>query len=493
MKQLLFQIINISIALTLLSSTTSGQDDELPLPPVLDLVTVDPAIGHATLYWSPGGSSDVAGYIIYLYINNEGLAVDTIYIPEATDYTHTESNAGSFSVNYVIAAIDSSGNTSPLSNPLNTIFTTTSLDTCNHKIDVVWNSYNNEPFAVDYYRILYSIDGSPGNLAGTTAFDDTVFYLNEFEISREYCFTVEAVLSNGSVSVSNMSCIYTNIKKPPDWINADYATVNSNGKVELSFTYDQDSETDRFRLERSENPLTGFTSISEITDNSGNISIVDDIIPDRQLFYRLSALNTCLQPVKTSNNASVIFTQAVINGDKAEIIWTPLTGWLGGVDEYVLFRVTNNQVEEVARINNADTSYIDDLYSFIYMLENEEICYYITAYEGINSYYTGAVSQSNLACIEMPVRVFTPNAFTPDGDLINDTFRPILSFTPKSYRLIIKNRTGITLFETTNHHSEWDGTFRGVKLQEDAYLWFLELVTPGGKSIIRSGTITLLF
>ncbi|MCD4769023.1 MAG: hypothetical protein K8R35_02505, partial [Bacteroidales bacterium] len=370
MRQLFINIFNTLILLTPLLSTCSGQDAERPLPSVMDLVTVDPATGHVTLCWSPGGSPDVAGYIIYLYINNEGLAVDTIYIPEATNYTHTESNAGSFSVSYVIAAIDSSGNSSPLSNPLHTIFTTVSLDTCNHKTDVVWNSYNSEPYAVDHYRILYSIDGLPGNLAGTTSFDDTAFYLNEFEISREYCFTVEAVLSNGSVSVSSMSCIYTNINKPPEWINADYATVNSNGKVELSFTYDPDSETDRFRLERGENPLSGFISILELTDNSGDIFIADDIIPDRQLFYRLSALNNCSQPVRVSNNASTIFSQAVINGEKAEITWTPSTGWLGGVDEYILYRVTNNQVEEVCRINSTDTSYIDDLYNFIYLLED---------------------------------------------------------------------------------------------------------------------------
>jgi len=40
------------------------------------------------------------------------------------------------------------------------------------------------------------------------------------------------------------------MQRPPQWINADYATVNSENKISLSFTIDPLSEMTHFSLER---------------------------------------------------------------------------------------------------------------------------------------------------------------------------------------------------------------------------------------------------
>jgi hypothetical protein len=161
---------NINILLLFsFSSLLLGQGDIIPpAPPLFTLVSVQPETGKTVLDWNSSPSPDVAGYVVYYLKNGEGFAVDTIHDPHATGYLNQGSFSSYLSESYVIAAIDSSGNISPLSNELHTIFTETQIDTCNKKIIVSWNNYNNYPKQVSAYRILASINGGAFNEAGVT-------------------------------------------------------------------------------------------------------------------------------------------------------------------------------------------------------------------------------------------------------------------------------------------------------------------------------------
>jgi gliding motility-associated-like protein len=56
--------------------------------------------------------------------------------------------------------------------------------------------------------------------------------------------------------------------------------------------------------------------------------------------------------------------------------------------------------------------------------------------------------------------VYFPNAFSPDGDSINDIFRPVVH-TISSFQMYIFNRWGELLFSTNNPTKGWDGTNKG--------------------------------
>jgi len=59
------------------------------------------------------------------------------------------------------------------------------------------------------------------------------------------------------------------------------------------------------------------------------------------------------------------------------------------------------------------------------------------------------------------------------------------------YHLIITDRKGIVMFETRDYRAEWDGTHKGNPSREDVFLWFLKVTTPSGKSISKTGTVTI--
>lgn len=70
--------------------------------------------------------------------------------------------------------------------------------------------------------------------------------------------------------------------------------------------------------------------------------------------------------------------------------------------------------------------------------------------------------------------VYVPNAFTPNGDGLNDTFGPVLRGA-RAYTLVIMDRWGEKIFQTSNFGTAWDGSFKGKACKEDVYNWMLEV------------------
>ena len=68
------------------------------------------------------------------------------------------------------------------------------------------------------------------------------------------------------------------------------------------------------------------------------------------------------------------------------------------------------------------------------------------------------------------VRFIFPSAFTPNGDGLNDTYRPVLSGEVSQYLLRIYNRKNQLLFQSTHPEEAWDGTFHGTPQPHGTYI-----------------------
>ena len=89
---------------------------------------------------------------------------------------------------------------------------------------------------------------------------------------------------------------------------------------------------------------------------------------------------------------------------------------------------------------------------------------------------------------------FLPNAFTPNGDNINDILRVRSNFLEKisGFELQIYNRWGDLVFKTDNPDIGWDGTYKGKDLPPDVYGFFMRVDCPTGDDVQTQGNITLL-
>ena len=163
------------------------------------------------------------------------------------------------------------------------------------------------------------------------------------------------------------------------------------------------------------------------------------------------------------------------------------------VDHYKVFINTGSGFTEKAILQPDDTSLTIGYSDIMYDISSDSYCFKVEAYEGTNPHGIAGVSSSNQVCSETQEIITVPNAFTPDNDNINDRFRPVLSFTPSEYRLIITDRKNNRLCSRpTSWQAEWDGTRNGNSLAPDVYLWFLKVKTPSGKYLTRTGTVTII-
>ena len=74
---------------------------------------------------------------------------------------------------------------------------------------------------------------------------------------------------------------------------------------------------------------------------------------------------------------------------------------------------------------------------------------------------------------------YIPNTFTPDGDEFNQTFQPVFTagFDPYDWRMLIYNRYGQVIWESSDPEQGWDGTFNGRMVQDGTYVWTVEFKT----------------
>ena len=464
-----------------------------PLPPVFTSISVQPETGKTVFTWSLSPSSGIAAYILYSYKNGDGTAIDTIWDPSATSYVLTSTATKYFSVSYVIAAMKLPRCTSIFSNVLNTVFEEVSIDTCLQKIVVKWNSYDSVPVRVTDYSVLMSIGGGSYTETGKSDARTTTFTLNDFTLNTDYCFVIRANLENGAFSTSNKSCVLTKMQRPPMWINADQATINSEGKIAVSFTIDPLSEITHFSLERKTGSAGVTQEISRPVSVNGSVDYIDNQAKtDITNYYTLSAINSCNLPVTVSNVASNIVLSLQRTDNNIILSWNKYKNWLGEVSEYKIFLNTGKGFEEKTAVSSSDSVFTLDYKQLMFEITGTNICFYVSASETSNPHGIQGESKSSEIC-SSPVEIVTvPNVFTPNNDLENDLFKPVLTFTPVDYHLIISDRQGNIIFETRDYLEEWDGSKNGSPQPQGVYMWFLKLTTPSGKTISKTGTITII-
>jgi gliding motility-associated-like protein len=88
--------------------------------------------------------------------------------------------------------------------------------------------------------------------------------------------------------------------------------------------------------------------------------------------------------------------------------------------------------------------------------------------------------------------IYFPDAFTPNGDNNNDLFRPIISGQYTGYKLIIYNRWGQKVFESTDAQKGWNGTIGGIRQDTNIFVWHCQFRFEGQPSEMRKGTLLLV-
>lgn len=102
-------------------------------------------------------------------------------------------------------------------------------------------------------------------------------------------------------------------------------------------------------------------------------------------------------------------------------------------------------------------------------------------------------AEMNIVFDPCPCALLLPNAFTPNGDGLNDIFRPLHACDMADYRMIIFNSYGEQIYFSKDPLEGWDGKRKGSLLNMGNYVWHVSYTKPSnGQQVKKQGNILLL-
>ena len=154
----------------------------------------------------------------------------------------------------------------------------------------------------------------------------------------------------------------------------------------------------------------------------------------------------------------------------------------------------NSAVPDICGLNSivvsTDSFYLDYLWSDHSINQNLTVTkpgtYWVEVTDSNNC--TGRDSIQIYPCEKLVV----PNAFTPNGDGINDVFKPTVFGVAINYTMTIYNRWGQMIFKSSDPGNGWDGTISGKPQPTGTYVWDCQYKLMGNKPDKKKGTVILI-
>ncbi len=362
-------------------------------------------------------------------------------------------------------------------------------------IRLSWNRYTGWD-SVDKYLVLRSVNGSTFTQVAELQNKDTT-WLNKNLCDSNYLYMVKAVrFDKRYTAETNQSTETSPYKKPDTAVRIKSISVTNDENIRVRWdTAGNYLYTNIYHVYRLGNPNPLWQHIGEVKDRSF-IDIQAEVGKEKYL-YQVVREDLCHNEAPASEASGNILLGASSSNDTTSLDWSLYKQWDSGVAKQVVewYDQTEGKFVKTITITNGDTTW-EGINIPDFDLEN--ICYRIYA---LGKYGNNRdTSFSNLECVRFNAKIFIPNTFTPNGDLLNDEFKPTVSFifTDPSqpallYRMTILNQWGEKMFETNDKHQGWDGTFGGKPAPTGRYAYIIYAVAyKDKKKITEKGYFNLM-
>lgn len=462
-----------------------------PNPVFLEYVTVVDK-ESVELVWEqfPGLQRNFSKYYVHWKnpVTGQFRIIDSLPVISTTSYIHNQNiNTEVAPYTYKIQAQNSCKQNSNL---INTPEHTTVHLTATPDIDAIqldWTAYAGwMPTLYQIYEVnSYSVNNL--NLVATvpgsqTSFVDTNTFCSDF---KSYRITALRGTGNNIRSFSNLDSIRPIHLKPTEGLDVIHASVRADSVIDLAWNAYAGYKPEKYILQKSKDGER-WEFLDSLPIDTFSYVDTDVMVDDQSYFYRLRVLDECkdLSPFGFYGKSIVLAVE--LEGKYPQLKWSAYEQWGNGVLAYDI-EVFNNDLatwQFVASTNSNTLSFTDDLTE----LNQGIYCYRIRAREA-NGFQANALSNED--CVVFAPYVFTPNAFSPNGDDINDRFI-VQAPTLRQASILIFNRWGQKIYESSNLQEGWDGRFQGEAVPEGVYVFLINGQGEDGTPIDLKGTVTLI-
>ncbi len=472
----------------------------LPDIPDIKRVTVDHADGGVLVQWEPSSDTDIEFYTLYKQRNDVFQFVATF---DGNTYEYKHMSGGAKNLAYAVTAIDTSGNESLFEqNVQRAVSASVEFDPCIPANNITWNAYQGWDGNISGYKIYGGYTGSTLQFLKFVSSSTLSYSQEAINTDSSYSYYIETVPISGLTSLSAIEQVSSQYPEAPQYLLVDYVSVIDKFTIELQFTADVSGPVNDFRVMKRSNAETPFAEVQTFMDaNQSTISIQDEFSTSTARFeYMVQSLfhpPSCQSPlvISESNHGTNLLLGYELIDQVVTLNWTPYETYDNGLSGYTIQRRNGSgEFIDIVSVGPATLSWSEEVQSVINGFQSGELKYKVLALENQGNHGDPGVSISNIISVTVETNIKIPNAFTPGSNDMNFEFKPIIDFAPKDYSLLILDRNGRKLFETSSPGEAWDGRFRSGKFViEGVYVYYIQFTDFTGKFKSYTGNVTVLY
>ncbi|MEZ4903105.1 MAG: gliding motility-associated C-terminal domain-containing protein [Spirosomataceae bacterium] len=351
----------------------------------------------------------------------------------------------------------------------------------NGQNDLTWQEYPTTSGNATFQSYRFTRNGAS---LGTSITNRTTTSQSDRNIicNEQFCYQMTVALAGGIESISSLRCVKAISDETPSLVRNAFVNVLDEQKIEIRSDPPSSGTTPaKFKtiFLRAEEGSNDFKEIA-VKDNSLTFQDETANVATKSYCYKIQYENSC---GNRSQPTAAICSIQLYSKTNSSVDWTPETPFLAPVNRYEL-EILDEQGNLVQQIPVGGNTTFDPS---AYNPDQQLFRYRILAY----AQGTPRISYSNFFVFTRDPVIFIPDAFSPNGDMVNDSFGPKGQFVDKS-RLIVYNRWGQVLYETNNATQGWDGTLNGQPAVEGTYVYRIEITDSLGQNFIKTGTVLLV-
>lgn len=367
-------------------------------------------------------------------------------------------------------------------------------DRCSRTVTVYFDEYHvsegiNQTIA--RHEIWASENGNPAVKLDDISSPADSYTHEDINSGSTYEYFIRTYLEiDGSPAGTSTSCpktVTTEEIPLPEEFRFENVTVLENQNIEISLYSTPEPELNGYRIYRTEEngAETVLTEIAPTEDEE--IIIIDSTAyPENQPYtYRAEAIDLCDIEAMSADFPSTSINLNVETLENRNILeWNLYEGW-GTLEHRVLrYHPAQDQPEEIAVIPGNQTQYEDIPQN---LPDQGQYRYRIEAISN-----AGQISHSNFAAAVQETKVIMPNAFMPDGG-ISYVFKPkSRNLSSEDYQLLIFDRWGKQIFESSQPKEGWDGKINGQKAPQGNYIYLLRFRDEESQMQTQKGNVLLI-
>jgi len=297
---------------------------------------------------------------------------------------------------------------------------------------------------------------------------------------------------------SDTSGTLDHTKPIPDQQKLLTVTVEDNSKIKVIWPQTWEKDFARYFLYKSKAGSNNFVLISDY-NKIGDTVYTDEAVNvhEQSYCYYVVMKDTCQNYGPDGKVSCSILLKGNSQPFESHINWSPYNFWDNGTLSYSIYKsdlitpITKAFDQDAVKLNWVDEKLNRETGKFYYTVEANEN--FPPGAAGSGSTGIGLMtSRSNeIELIQAPL-LYVPNAFTPNGDNVNDDWN-LQDVFVKDYELKVYNKWGQLIFTSTDKNVRWRGELAdNLQAPEDVYVYLVSYTGFDESKYFLKGNVTVL-